>query len=958
MRQILAITKKEIKVYFSSLLALIFMASFLAVVLFVFFSVEKFFGRGIADVRPMFAWMPVLLIFLLAALTMRQWSEEQSSGSLEILLTLPTSHIQLVIGKFLAVMFMILLGLLCTLPLPIMVSFMGHLDWGPVIGGYVAAILMASAYAAIGLFISSRTNNQIVALILTSLISGAFYLIGSDGVTGLFSGTTIEVLRAIGTGSRFESIQRGVIDIRDLVYYVTLCTLFLSLNTISLDSLRWSKLQTAYRNYHLRTQALICLNLILLNVWLYPLQGLRVDLTEQKEFTISQTTKDLISNLQEPLLIRAYISEKTHPLLTPLISQVEDMLREYEIGSNGNLTTEVVDPLDDAEIEAEANQSYGISATPFQISGRNESSIINAYFDILIRYGDQSVVLNLNDLIEVSQASDGVEVNLENLEYDLTAGIKKVVYGFQSMDTILASLSQPATLTLFISEQNLPENEIEIANMVIQESQSIADQSNGQFVFQIIDPDADDAQITRQQLIDDYGLQPFPVQLFSDDSYFFHLVLESEGQGQVIYPPTEANQSEIQDSIETALMRTASGFLKTIGIWIPETTTTDVYGQTQEALSSYNSVIEQLQQDYKLMYADLSSGQLSTQIDVLLVIAPQYLGDVEQYAIDQFLMRGGAVIMVVSPYKIDVDQTSGYLALTPIDTGVEDLLSNYEVNLSSQLVLDTQNGAFPVVVARNVGGMQLNEIQSVDYPFFVDIRNDGMASDSMIVSNLTALSMNWASPVEFSGPESDTLQAETLLSSSASSWLTDDPSIQPDFETYPDVGFPVGESQEVHSLALSVQGTFNSYFAGKEIPAITNDDGTTQPIANVTIEQSPETSRLVVFGSTAMIDDFALQLSNQLSQDYTVNNLRIIQNTIDWSVEDTDLLSIRSRGSSIRVLSLMSTEQENFWEISIYVIEILLLIVIFTIWRRRQKSQLINLFEDQPSTEKPEVDHE
>ncbi len=318
MRQILAITKKEIKVYFSSLLALIFMASFLGVVLFVFFSVEKFFGRGIADVRPMFEWLPILLIFLLAALTMRQWSEEQSAGTLEILLTLPTSHIQLVIGKFLAVMFMILLALVCTLPLPIMVSFLGNLDWGPVFGGYLASILMASAYAAIGLFISSRTNNQIVALILSSLISGVFYLIGSNGFTGLFSGSVIEILRAIGTGSRFESIQRGVIDLRDLIYYISLSALFLSLNTISIDISRWSKHQRVYKNNQIRTQALICLNLILLNVWLFPLQGLRVDLTEQKEFTISQTTKDLITNLQEPLLIRAYISEKTHPLLTPI----------------------------------------------------------------------------------------------------------------------------------------------------------------------------------------------------------------------------------------------------------------------------------------------------------------------------------------------------------------------------------------------------------------------------------------------------------------------------------------------------------------------------------------------------------------------------------------------------------------------------------------------------------------
>ncbi|MCD6345724.1 MAG: ABC-2 transporter permease, partial [Anaerolineae bacterium] len=107
MKQILAITRKELKGYFGSPMALIFIGAFLAVTLFVFFWVDVFFSRGIADVRPLFHWMPVLMIFLVAALTMRQWSEEQRSGTLEILLTLPVSTTRLVIGKFLAVVILV-----------------------------------------------------------------------------------------------------------------------------------------------------------------------------------------------------------------------------------------------------------------------------------------------------------------------------------------------------------------------------------------------------------------------------------------------------------------------------------------------------------------------------------------------------------------------------------------------------------------------------------------------------------------------------------------------------------------------------------------------------------------------------------------------------------------------------------------------------------------------------------
>ena len=207
MKQTLSITRKELNGYFGSPMALMYVGAFLAATLFSFFWVDTFFARGIADVRPLFRWMPMLMIFLVAALTMRQWSEEQRSGTLEVLMTLPVSPVQLVLGKFLAVMALITLSLALTIFLPITVSILGNLDWGPVFGGYLAAILLAGAYAAIGLFVSSRTDNQIVALISTVLVCGVLYLIGSSGVTDFVGDKVGGVLRAIGSGSRFESIE-------------------------------------------------------------------------------------------------------------------------------------------------------------------------------------------------------------------------------------------------------------------------------------------------------------------------------------------------------------------------------------------------------------------------------------------------------------------------------------------------------------------------------------------------------------------------------------------------------------------------------------------------------------------------------------------------------------------------------------------------------------------------------
>ncbi|MFQ5578256.1 MAG: Gldg family protein, partial [Anaerolineae bacterium] len=357
MKQTLAITRKELNNYFGSPMALIFLGAFLAVTLFSFFWVDTFFARGIADARPLFRWMPILMIFLVAALTMRQWSEEQQTGTLEVLLTLPVRPAQLVIGKFLAVVALIGVSLALTLFLPLTVSALGNLDWGPVIGGYLAALLMAAAYAAIGLFISSRTDNQIVALILTVLACGLFYLIGTRGVTEFLGGAAGNILRAAASGSHFESIERGVIDLRDLVYYLSLAALFLTLNVLSLDAKRWSRGRhtLAYRRNAILAATLLGLNLVALNGWLYPFSNIRLDLTAHKEYTLSQTTRDLLGNLQEPLLIRGYFSQKTHPLLAPLVPRIEDTLREYQIASGGKVMVEFVDPAKDPDKETEAN---------------------------------------------------------------------------------------------------------------------------------------------------------------------------------------------------------------------------------------------------------------------------------------------------------------------------------------------------------------------------------------------------------------------------------------------------------------------------------------------------------------------------------------------------------------------------------------------------------------------------
>lgn len=947
MKQTLAITRKELNSYFSSILALIFVGAFLALVLLAFFWIDTFFARGIADVRPLFSRMPLLMIFLVAALTMRQWSEEEQIGTLEMLLTLPVRPVQLVLGKFLAVMTLVILALALTLFLPFMVAIVGNLDWGPVLGGYLAAVLMASAYAAIGLFISSRTDNQIVALILTMLVCGFFYVIGSHTVTDFAGGQLAELLRALGAGSRFESIERGVIDLRDLVYYLSLTAAFLLLNTVSLDSKRWSKGASAkpYRRSLTLTTVLVIANLLLLNVWLYGLSALRLDLTAQKQYSLSQPTKDLIGALPEPLLIRAYISDRTHPLLAPLAPQVADLLKEYEVASGGKIKAQVVDPLQDPDLEVEANQTYGIQPTPFQIAGRNESSVINSYFDILVRYGDQSEVLNFRDLIAVEAQREGApDVRLRNPEYDLTRTIKKAVFGFQDVGAALARLDQPALLTLYVTPNTLPDPLQAAPETVQKVADAIAQEGSGKLLFKTVDPDAQGSSITRQQLFDLYSIQPFAVSPFSPESYYLHMVLEAGDQKQVLYLPGNISEAELRTAIESGIKRASTGFLKVVGLWAPpEEPTTDAFGQMQAPISTFNTLRDQLSQQYDVQTVDLTSGQAPANLDVLVVVSPENLSEREQFAIDQYLMRGGSVVTAAGNYSLMLDQFTGQLGVQPVEGGLRDLLASYGITLTQGLVMDPQNEPFPVPVVRDVGGFQVQEIQLINYPPFVDVRPEGMDRTNVIVASLPAVTLNWASPVMADSQKSADREVSVLLQSSPNSWLRSSSDVQPNLDAYPELGFPIEGEQKPYPLAVAMRGQFDSFFKGRQMPPAEAESGeTSSPVDSAsvaTIDQSPATARLVVLGSSEFLNDTVFQISSRLSGDRFLNSLQLLQNAVDWSVEDLDLLAIRARGAQTRLLKPMEEAQQSMWEIASYAFALLAVGAIGLLWAARRRRE-------------------
>ena len=237
MNNVFAIARKEFKEYFGSPMAYIFITVFLLLVNF--FYVWFFFIQGQAEMRSFFGPMPYLFLFMIPAVTMRLWAEERKMGTLEVLMTLPVREAEVVLGKFLASLGLLTVMLALTFNVPVLVSALGDPDWGTIICGYLGCLLMGASFLAIGLFASSLSENQIVAFILGIGICAAMLIVGETFFLLFIPDILVPFFDYLGLGTHFESIGRGIIDTRDIVYYLSVIGVFLFLNLITVENRSW-----------------------------------------------------------------------------------------------------------------------------------------------------------------------------------------------------------------------------------------------------------------------------------------------------------------------------------------------------------------------------------------------------------------------------------------------------------------------------------------------------------------------------------------------------------------------------------------------------------------------------------------------------------------------------------------------------------------------------------------------
>ncbi len=363
-----SILKKEITAYLSSLVAYVTIGVFLLVLgLFLWvFPDSSILDYGYAALDSLFSTAPYLFMFLIPAITMRSLAEERNAGTFELLLTRPLTHLQIVLGKYFAAVVIVLFALVPTLVYYYSVHTLGipqgNIDTGAVIGSYIGLFLLGSAFAAIGLFASAITKNQIIAFTVAIFLCYFFYS-GFDSLSGLLS-LQSSGIQSLGITEHYQSVSRGVLDTRDLVYFIVLTAIFIELTLFVL-------LRQQQKGFKKSAVSALFFFIVGLGV-LSSVAFTRFDFTKEGRYTISPVSRKVLDSLDKSVKITVYLQGDLTGGMKRLQRATNDMLTDLQAYSHHKLQFEFVDPLKGLSPEQQEQtvsdlHTRGIEATALSI---------------------------------------------------------------------------------------------------------------------------------------------------------------------------------------------------------------------------------------------------------------------------------------------------------------------------------------------------------------------------------------------------------------------------------------------------------------------------------------------------------------------------------------------------------------------------------------------------------------
>ncbi|MFC1736130.1 Gldg family protein, partial [Candidatus Hydrogenedentota bacterium] len=440
MKSISTVFKRDFFAYFTSPIGYIFIVVFLLISVGLYMT--PFFTYPSADMRAFFGNLPLLLCVFIPAVTMRVWAEERKENTWEMLLTFPMRARELVLGKFLAALAFFGLTLGATLTVPLMLACLGNPDTGGVVGGYVGTFLLGAFFLAIGIFFSGFFKDQIVAFVVTLLACFAIFLLGTQFISayidGVCSGLGTLLAQLVGVTDHYYAFTRGVLELADVLYFIGWTALFLLLNIYFIDGRSRPGARLIFGS-----AVALCLTIGLLFNWLLTGQSMgRIDMTEDKIYTVSGASKNILSKLDVPVQVKLYITpkEKMPTAWKQLEADISDKIDELRVAGKGKLDFKVIhmeaanvfqgddekDEDDDDEVEAIEKRMYDKGVKPFSVQALSQDEMTNKLVYSSIGVGYREKAEEIIPQIQPASLRD-LEYALVNVIFKLTREEKPVV---------------------------------------------------------------------------------------------------------------------------------------------------------------------------------------------------------------------------------------------------------------------------------------------------------------------------------------------------------------------------------------------------------------------------------------------------------------------------------------------------------------------------------------------------
>ncbi len=797
---------KEISMFFSSVMGYLVISVFLLLTglfLFVFPSGYNILNYGYATLDAFFSIAPMVFLFLIPAITMRSFSEERRTGTIEILMTKPLSDFQIVAAKYWACLTLLILTLIPTATYVYAIQQLsqikGLVDMGGIWGSYLGLLFIGGAFTAIGIFLSAFSKNQIVAFILGVIVCG-FMLFGFDLIGGFF-GRNETFVQDLGMSVHYTSMSRGVIDLRDVMYFLGIIVLFV---TLTLNRLQAQKKSVLKRMLFFAQMLLwiVALNIAVSFVFL------RLDLTSEKRYTLHHNTKQLIKKLDHVVYFKIYLDGDLPPGFMRLKNATREMLEEFQ-AYNDHVQFEFVNLYDIKDEKERQQRSYelmqkGIQPTNVEIKEKGGASRKLIFPAAEVSYQNKSEAMELLQSQVGLSSEEALNNSIQTLEYQL-------------MSTIFKLTSTDEKRVAFI-----------------------------------------------------------------------------EGHGEL----------SVFETVEAAF-----------------------------AIGGFYEIdrLRMNQNPAALLKVSKETGDILPAYDAIIIAQPKHpVSEIDKWAIDQYIMRGGKVLWVLDAGDASLDSLrirGGEQFAMTYPHNLNDLLFRYGVRINSNLIMDLNAGGVPLVTG--YAGDQA-QTDFFTYPFLPVLISQNRHP---IVKNLNPVRSEFISSI-------DTLEngidKTILLSTSPYTRTVSIPAII-NFNLLKENPNPNDYRKGELPVAVLLEGSFESHFKNRMAYGLEK--------ITIPMKHQSEPTQMIVISDGHIIknhfnfeQDYPYPMGFDTYTKQTYANKSFIVNCVNYMLDGSLLLDLRAKTVKLRLLDKQRIENEKSkwigFTLGLPILLVILCAVGFTIYRR------------------------